>query len=210
MRLRHLLSAAILLLFLTSPAQAATIDLVLTVEVYVPPLGQPPELGFNYRFFQSASNGWPDSTLQPQTGLAGGSATLLPGVTQYYVSLDAVSLDDVYFAAFGQYTSFAPGAPPPPFGFPSYYVAEPPDGNIDGSDALGYGPPWIPLVNLGDGFSDNFTLINGYLSRGGIGTWTITPAPAAVPEPASLLLLGSGLAAIASRKYRQSKAGTLK
>jgi hypothetical protein len=194
---RRLLSAAALLLLLTSRAEAATIDLVFTVDLYAPIVG-PLERSLSFTFFKSNSNGWPGS-FPPQPFLAsGGMTTLLPGVTSFAVSVDAVSLDDIYFNAYGSYLS-GPG-----LGEFSLYVAEPPTGSVPDSLAFTYGPPWISLQNLGSGFSGNFQLINGS-ATGAIGTWALTPA-APVPEPTSLLLFGTGIAAVGAKKYRQWQA----
>jgi PEP-CTERM motif len=197
--IRIILSGVALLLLFTSPARASTINLLLTVDMYEPTVIGPRDLDFSFSFFQSASNGWPDSTLQPRTFLVRGGARLLPGVAQYNVSLDAGSLDDLYFTGFGSYQTLGTG-------FLSIYVAEPPDGAVPDRLANQFGPPWIALSTLGDGFSGEFQYINGF-SRGDIGTWSITPAPEnpiPAPEPASMLLFGSGLAALAAKKYRQS------
>jgi hypothetical protein len=67
-------------------------------------------------------------------------------VTQFSVSLNTANLDNYYFRASGEYTGFGPGAPP--FGWPTFYVAEPPGQfNLDSMVSL-YGPPWTPLANL--------------------------------------------------------------
>jgi hypothetical protein len=196
--LRRLLSAAALLLLLASSAQASTINLLLTTDINDTTLG-PPELLINFKFFESPENGWPYTAhLLPKIELAHGTAIVLPGVTQFDITLDTNSLDDIYFTAWGFYKTFD---------WPEWnrYVAEPPTGSVSDGLVYGYGPVWIPLADLGAGFSGNFQYFWGN-PRGPIGSWSIDAAPAPVtpvPEPASLLLFGSGLAAVASKKYRR-------
>lgn len=205
--IRRLLPVAFVLLLFASRAQAAPINLLLTVNIYPPSVG-PPETSFSFRFFQSASNGWPFSAFQPTTPLASGGGGLLPGVTQFNVSFDAANLDNAFFSAYGGY--FSPDPSHPSSGYPinSLYAAEPPTGHVPDVLVYGYGPPWIPLANLGNGISGDLYSFYG-VSRGPIGshdyligTYQLAP----VPEPTSLLLFGSGLVAVATKKYRQSKA----
>jgi hypothetical protein len=198
--IRRLLPTIALLLLLASRAQAATINLLLTVD-YNEPLFGPRPITLQYEFLESAVNAWKMIPKPPLTNLANGGATLLPGVTQFEVSLEASSLDDIYFKAWGDYRTLSPP-------FLGVYVAEPPTGPVPDADANVFGAPWIPLADLGEGFSGDFGWILGEPRPNGIGSWELAPAPApvtAVPEPASLLLLGSGLAALARRGYRDLK-----
>lgn len=205
--LKRLLPAAALLLLLTSRAEAAPINLLLSVNIGAPN-GGPPQVVFGYSFFESATYGWPGDFVTgwpapaPVPALAAGGGTLLPGQTQFNVSLNVDSLEHVYFIGSGWY--FNAGLPLPP---QSFYVAEPPTGDVSDQTAWAYGPPWISLANLGAGISDDFRYVNG--APRAVGTYQITAVidPAPVPEPASLFLLGSGLAAVAAKRYRQSREG---
>ena len=199
--IRRLLSAAVVLL-LASSAQASPINLLLTTDHYWPTIGAP-EISFQFEFIESPTNNWMVHARPSPTVLAGGFGAG-PGVTQFNVSLDVASLDNVYFKGWGDYFSDVEGP------FWSQYSAQPPTGPVEDRFVHTFGPPWIPLANLGDGFSGDFRYFFGY-SRGPIGTWNLTVAPAQptpVPEPASVLLLGSGLAAVAARKYRRQKPKT--
>jgi hypothetical protein len=191
--IRRLLSAAALLLILASRAQAAPINLLLTVDMSAPTFG-PPEINLRFNFFESASNGWP-GPFPIDSILTSGFATLLPGVTQFNVPLDAESLDNVYFTASGTYFGG------PASDFLSFYVADPPTGPASAFQVATWGPAWISLANLDGGLSGDFREKIGF-SRGPIGTWALAAAPTPitpVPEPASLLLLGSALAAVAAK-----------
>lgn len=155
-----MLSAAALLLLLTSRAEAAPISLLLTLDYYTPTVG-PPEIGINFRFFTAATDGCGVSPAVPRTALVTGGASLLPGVSQFNVALNVDSLDNVYFNADGSYLSvLGPSVIPGQFFYStSIYVAEPPTGYVSDGTANQYGPPWIPLANLGSGFSGDFHYI---------------------------------------------------
>ena len=197
---RLLLATAFLLI--TSRANAATIDLLLTMDHFWPTAGAP-NIEYTYRLFEASRNGWPDRDgSTPQTVLASGSAWVLPGVTQLDLSINVDSLDDVYLDIWGRYY-----IDPTVASTLGLYYALPPGAVPADIDpyVTGYGPPWIPLTDLDDGIAGRFQHAFG-LSRGPIGTWEISAVPDAVtpvPEPASILLLGSGLAAVAAKKSRR-------
>ena len=146
---RSLLPVVVLLLLLASRVEASPINLLLTVDYDEPVYGLPP-ISLSFRFFESAFNGWQSIPKPPTTSLVRSGANLLPGVTQFEVSLDADTLEDVYFSASGSYQVFSPlvtlGA----------YVAEPPTGRVSDQLVSNFGAPWIPLENLGGGFSGDF------------------------------------------------------
>lgn len=191
---RTLLSAAAFLLFFASSTNAATLNLLLTTDYYWPTVGGP-SIGLQYEFIENPTNGWLSGSA-PQTVLWRTNMVMLPGVTEFNIALDAENLDDIYLRAWGFYTINDTL---------SFYVAEPPEGPVQDATVFAFGAPWIPLADLGDGLSGNFRYVSG-ISRGPIGTWELTAVQDAmtpVPEPTSIFLLGSGLAAVVARRYRR-------
>ncbi len=189
----RLLSAGVLLLLLSSRAHAAPIALEFTFDHFTP-IVSPEQIGLSFTFFESPTNGWPGA-FPPQPYLAQGGTSLVPGWTQVDVSLNTDNLNDVYFTLHGSYFLGD--------GSVGLFVAAPPSGPVPGELAFGYGPPWIPLQNIGSGFGGELEFFFGQ-SIGDLGTWELTPeTPVPVPEPASFLLLGSGIAALAANKYRR-------
>jgi hypothetical protein len=94
MVLNRLLSGAAVLLLLTSRADAATINLLLTIDINSPASG-PPDVAFGYSVFTNPTNAWPSSPAITPTF----RFSLSPGVTQFPVSVNAESLDDFYLSA---------------------------------------------------------------------------------------------------------------
>ena len=201
--LRKIAFTLALSLVVASHAEASPIELVLAVTYYAPVIG-PTETGFDYLFFQSATNDYPGAPIPYARGLFG-HGPLLPGVNRFLVSLDVPDVSQSYFLASGSYGFIANPGPGNPH--ENIFIAQPPSppagpGGVPSEIAYRYGPPWIPLANLGSGLSGRLEHIAGEWPTFGGGSWEVVPAP----EPTSILLFGTGLAA-AVRLRRRKRAG---
>ena len=100
--------------------------------------------GISFSIFESDTNNWATpNQWSGVTRLASGSGNLLPGITNYTVSVPIANLSNLYIQMWGGFS----GAPPPDYWYRSIFVAEPPTGYVSDGTAWAYGPPWISLRN---------------------------------------------------------------
>jgi hypothetical protein len=209
--LTYLLSILLLVTFLRANSQATPIQVLdITINYYSTPSWASENNGIGFSIFEAPGNNWPYNTnLSSATLASGGSGGngIDPGINQFEVSLAVTSLNDLYITMSGGFFG-GPDMPGDPGG--SIFVAEPPDGHVSDGLAFGYGPPWISLtpLEIGAELSGDLYIINGYDSQAGtshpwvVGTWEVSMA---VPEPASMLLFGAGLAGFFGFRFRKKK-----
>lgn len=207
----YLLSIFLLTTFLKVNSLATPIHVLdITINYYSTPPWVIGNSGIGFSIFEAPGNTWPNTASRGPNTASGGSGSngIEPGITQFEVSLSATTLEDVYITMWGGFT----GVPSDMYGanWQSIFVAEPPDGYVSDMLAWDYGPPWISLapLDLGVELSGDLYIINGYDSQAGtshpwvVGTWGVSMA---APEPASMLLFGTGLAGICGFRYRKKK-----
>lgn len=180
-------------LFLASRAEAAFIQLDFAVTLF-----GPQDASFSYAFFESSPKDPPYGFSGKEKILANGSGTITAGVTHFLLSLDVTDLSSLYFAGWGSVDRF-PNR--------SLFAASPP-GGFDPGFAFAFGPPWVSLANVrSQGLSERLVTFNGPPRPDGSfteGTYELTE----VPEPASILLLGTGLTMLVRRRLTKRRSST--
>src|SRR5262245_48129145 len=191
-------------LFLGSLADPAMLNLDFPITLTAPA----PNAGLQFAFFEGTPHPRADGVTYGFTSdlkqHINRGVNLTPGTQHFSFSVDVENLANFHFMAWGS-TIFSQTWPAI-----SLYAAAPTNGIYDPAAAWFIGPPWVSLAKIltSDRLGNTISVFNGPgnpLGGYDVGSWELTASEADVPEPASLVLLGTGVAMVLRRRHLAKK-----